>query len=187
MGGERRWSTLRREAICFLESSPIGYQPQLSVPIKTVHRAPQLTVRAFETACSQPGVAPTREAANLLVALVSSNIRTLAFVRTRRVAELVYMYARDMLDDMEPPLGNKISPYRASYLAEDRRAIERALFNGDLIGVAATNALELGIDVGDTGCHHHYRLSRKHQQHMATGGKERTAGRRILIGVHRPG
>ena len=88
------------------------------------------------------------EAANLLVALVSSNIRTLAFVRTRRVAELVYMYARDTLDDMEPPLGNKISPYRASYLAEDRRAIERALFNGDLIGVAATNALELGIDVG---------------------------------------
>ena len=89
------------------------------------------------------------EAASLLTELVSRDIRTLTFVRTRRVAELVYMYARDQLNELQPPLGNRISPYRASYMADDRRAIEKALFDGELTGVAATNALELGIDVRD--------------------------------------
>ena len=88
------------------------------------------------------------EAASLLSELVSRDIRTIAFVRTRKVAELVYIYARGQLEEKEAGLGQKISPYRASYLPEDRRRIEQALFQGQLMGVAATNALELGIDVG---------------------------------------
>ena len=88
------------------------------------------------------------EAATLLSDLVGRSIRTMAFVRSRRVAELVYLYARAQLEEARPGLGDMISPYRGSYLAEDRRRIEGALFRGELMGVAATNALELGIDVG---------------------------------------
>ncbi|MCE2463992.1 MAG: DEAD/DEAH box helicase [Dehalococcoidia bacterium] len=88
------------------------------------------------------------EAATLFSELVSRRIRTITFVRTRRVAELVYLYARDQLKEKRPGLASRISSYRASYLPEDRRQIEKALFNGELMGVATTNALELGIDVG---------------------------------------
>ncbi len=88
------------------------------------------------------------ESATLLAELVRYHIRTIAFVRTRRVAELVYLYARGQLEEKQPGLGYSISPYRASYLPEDRRRIEKALFHGELMGVASTNALELGIDVG---------------------------------------
>ena len=88
------------------------------------------------------------EASYLFSELVSRNIRTITFVRTRRVAELVYLYARGQLEEKRSGLGSSISPYRASYLPEDRRRIERALFQGELMGVSATNALELGIDVG---------------------------------------
>ena len=91
---------------------------------------------------------PNSEAANLLSALVSRQVRTIAFVRTRRVAELLYVYARDQLAEQAPNLAARISPYRAGYLPEDRRRIERALSDGELLGVTATSALELGIDIG---------------------------------------
>jgi DEAD/DEAH box helicase domain-containing protein len=52
---------------------------------------------------------------------------------------------RERLDEAHAA---RIAPYRAGYLAEDRRRIEKALFSGELLGVTATNALELGIDVG---------------------------------------
>lgn len=88
------------------------------------------------------------EAATLFSHLVSKKVRTLTFVRTRRQAELVYLYAREQLEVVEKGLGQMISPYRATYLSEDRRRIEADLLQGRLLGVASTNALELGIDVG---------------------------------------
>ena len=87
------------------------------------------------------------EAAFLLAQLVGQGIRSLAFTRTRRLTELVYNYAREQLED--PILKSRISPYRGGYLPEERRDIERRLFQGELAGVVATTALELGIDVGD--------------------------------------
>ncbi len=89
------------------------------------------------------------EAASLFSQLVTSNIRTIAFVRSRKAAELVNLYAQRQLANIQPSLSKRISPYRASYLPEERRRIEEGLLRGDLMGVAATNALELGIDVGD--------------------------------------
>ena len=88
------------------------------------------------------------EAATLFSSLVRRNIRTITFVKTRRLAELVYVYAKGQLEQSQPGLGGRISPYRASYLPEDRRRIEKALVGGELMGVASTNALELGIDIG---------------------------------------
>jgi len=89
------------------------------------------------------------EAARLLEMLLRRDVRTLAFVRTRRQAELVYMAVRDRLSVDGNGLAQRVRPYRASYLPEDRRAVETGLANGELLGVVATNALELGIDVGD--------------------------------------
>ena len=88
------------------------------------------------------------EAASIFSELVSRDVRTMAFVRTRKVAELVYMYAKGLLEERGSGLAKNISPYRAGYLPEDRRRIEQALLTGELVGVTTTNALELGIDVG---------------------------------------
>ncbi len=89
------------------------------------------------------------EATLLFTSLVSSGIRTLAFARSRQVAELIYMYSRENLAVIQTDLARRVMPYRAGYLPEERRHIEQGLFNGDLLGVCATNALELGIDIGD--------------------------------------
>ena len=87
------------------------------------------------------------EAARILADLVVEGARTLAFVRSRRGAELTALGARRLLDEAETGLGKRVAAYRAGYLAEDRRALEAALGDGRLLGVATTNALELGVDV----------------------------------------
>jgi DEAD/DEAH box helicase domain-containing protein len=78
---------------------------------------------------------------------VVAGTRTLAFVRSRRGAEVVATVARRALDEAVPGLGSRVAAYRAGYLKEDRREIERALLSGDLLGLASTNALELGVDL----------------------------------------
>ncbi len=89
------------------------------------------------------------EAANLFAELVSRDIRTLTFVRTRQLTEVIYNYTRHRLAEIGPGLSKKIKPYRAGYLPRERRQIEHELFSGQLTGVVATTALELGIDIGD--------------------------------------
>src|SRR3954471_6019042 len=87
------------------------------------------------------------ETADLLTDLVVEDVRTLAFIRSRRGAESVALTARRKLSEVAPELGARVSAYRGGYLPEDRREIERALRQGTLVGLAATNALELGIDI----------------------------------------
>ncbi|MGV0992901.1 MAG: DEAD/DEAH box helicase [Mycobacterium sp.] len=87
------------------------------------------------------------EAARMLADLVAEGARTLTFVRSRRGAELTALGARARLEDIAPQLCDTVASYRAGYLAEDRRALERALTDGELRGLATTNALELGIDI----------------------------------------
>jgi DEAD/DEAH box helicase domain-containing protein len=89
----------------------------------------------------------TAEAASVLADLVATGVRTLAFVRSRRGAESVALGARRALLESVPELADRIAAYRAGYLPEDRRALERALHRGDILGMASTNALELGVDV----------------------------------------
>lgn len=84
----------------------------------------------------------------LMAELIASGFQTIAFGRARVVAELIYRYAKDTLARTKPEYARKIRPYRGGYLPEERREIERQLFSGELMGVASTNALELGIDVG---------------------------------------
>jgi DEAD/DEAH box helicase domain-containing protein len=89
------------------------------------------------------------EATHLFTELVSHAIRTLTFARTRRLTELIYLYSQRQLAETSPDRAGQIKPYRAGYLPEERRKIEQELFSGQLLGVVATNALELGIDSGD--------------------------------------
>jgi DEAD/DEAH box helicase domain-containing protein len=88
------------------------------------------------------------EGCALFSGLLESGAQTLAFTKSRVAAELVYRYARERLERTEPGLEERVRAYRGGYLAEERRAIERALFAGDLRGVVSTNALELGVDIG---------------------------------------
>nr|WP_204019946.1 DEAD/DEAH box helicase [Micromonospora andamanensis] len=88
-----------------------------------------------------------RETADLLADTVAAGVRTLAFVRSRRGAEVVATSARRSLDEAVPGLGDRVAAYRAGYLREERRELERALLHGDLLGLASTNALELGVDL----------------------------------------
>ena len=88
------------------------------------------------------------EAAELLATLVGEGVRTITFTKSRKGAELVASFARERLERDRPHLAGRVAAYRAGYLAEERRELERALVDGDLLGVAATSALELGIDIG---------------------------------------
>jgi DEAD/DEAH box helicase domain-containing protein len=88
------------------------------------------------------------EATSIFVEMVKQGIRNITFTRARRVAELILLYARQALAKEVPQLASLIKSYRAGYLPQERRKIERELFSGELLGVTATNALELGVDVG---------------------------------------
>ncbi|MFD9573124.1 DEAD/DEAH box helicase [Streptomyces sp. NPDC059982] len=89
----------------------------------------------------------TAETADLLTDLVVQGVRTVAFVRSRRGAELISVIAKERLAEVDRSLPGRVAAYRGGYLPEERRALEAALHSGDLLGLAATTALELGIDV----------------------------------------
>ena len=89
----------------------------------------------------------TAETGELLADLVVEGARTLAFVRSRRGAEAVALNAKRTLAEVSPELPGRVAAYRAGYLPEERRELERRLQSGALLGVAATNALELGLDI----------------------------------------
>ncbi|MDQ3668746.1 MAG: DEAD/DEAH box helicase, partial [Actinomycetota bacterium] len=88
---------------------------------------------------------PLGEAARLLAELVSRGLRTICFAKSRRAAELIHRFTSERVG---AELAAKLSPYRGGYTPAQRRAIERQLIEGELLGVTATDALELGIDVG---------------------------------------
>jgi len=87
------------------------------------------------------------ETADLLTDLVVDGVRTIAFIRSRRGAESIAAQARRQLAEVAPELRDRVAAYRAGYLPEERRALEAALQSGALTAVAATSALELGVDI----------------------------------------
>ncbi len=91
---------------------------------------------------------PNGEAANLFAEMIRHRVRNITFTKARVVAELILSYTRQALERTDPELKERVASYRAGYLPEQRREIEQSLFQGQLIGVTATSALELGVDVG---------------------------------------
>jgi DEAD/DEAH box helicase domain-containing protein len=92
---------------------------------------------------------PILEMARLFSALIKAGQRTIAFCGTRKLVELVFDYSVKLLThDSRQDLLPLITSYRGGYTSQERRSIETDLFQNKLLGVAATCALELGIDVG---------------------------------------
>jgi DEAD/DEAH box helicase domain-containing protein len=85
------------------------------------------------------------EAAELFSELIAAGARTICFMKSRKGIELILRHALDRLD---PQLAERVASYRAGYTAAQRQEIQRRLSAGELLGVVATDALELGIDIG---------------------------------------
>ena len=79
----------------------------------------------------------------------SRGLRTICFAKSRKAAELIHRFTAERVDSRRR---SRLAPYRAGYTAEQRREIERRLVEGELLGVTATDALELGIDIGLLDC-----------------------------------
>ena len=92
---------------------------------------------------------PLGDASRLLSQLTSRGLRTICFAKSRKAAELIHRFTVERVDTAT---ASRLAPYRAGYTAEQRRDIERRLVEGELLGVTATDALELGIDIGLLDC-----------------------------------
>jgi DEAD/DEAH box helicase domain-containing protein len=90
------------------------------------------------------------EASRMLAGLVSQGLRTICFAKSRKATELIHRFTVERLTDAA--VARRLAPYRAGYPPKLRREIERRLVEGDLLGVVATDALELGIDIGLLDC-----------------------------------
>lgn len=88
------------------------------------------------------------EAHELMAELIQRGIPTITFSKAKMTAEMIYKYVCEKLSKDAPYLADKVVSYRGGYLPQQRRDIEQRLFNGELLGVSTTPALELGIDVG---------------------------------------
>ncbi len=91
---------------------------------------------------------PYTDASFLLEKSIENSLKTIVFTKSRKITELIYLWTVER----NPRLKKRISAYRAGYLPEERREIEKKLFNDELDAVIATSALELGIDVGGLDC-----------------------------------
>lgn len=96
--------------------------------------------------------APVRRSAGAETARITADLaiekaRTLAFIRSRRGVEIAALQAQRTLSEVAPELGDTIAAYRGGYLPEERRELEQRLMSGELLAVATTNALELGVDI----------------------------------------
>lgn len=107
---------------------------------------PALTEARGENGAPQRRTA-IAEASDLLANLVSARVRTIAFIKSRRGAEAISSITQRLLDEVDPSLPGRVAAYRSGYLPEERRELERRLRTGELLGIASTSALELGIDI----------------------------------------
>ncbi|WP_028279484.1 DEAD/DEAH box helicase [Arthrobacter sp. H5] len=107
---------------------------------------PQLTDSRGENGARQRR-SVIAETSDLLTNLVSAQVRTIAFIKSRRGAESIAANTKRLLDEVHPSLPSRVAAYRSGYLPEERRELESALRSGQLLGVASTSALELGIDI----------------------------------------
>lgn len=158
LGSHMAWVLRRLQRICalygarptyILLSATIGNPGQLGkqllgreVKVITESGAPQAEKNMLFL---NPWDSAAYTASQLLEASIKRRLRTIVYTQSRKMTELINIWTAAKLG----PLSEKLSSYRAGFLPEERREIEKQLFNGELLGVISTSALELGIDVGD--------------------------------------
>jgi len=91
-----------------------------------------------------PEISPNFSSAKLFMDCIRRDFRTIVFTQSRKVTELISLW----VSKFSPEMKTKISSYRAGFMPEERREIERKLAGGNLLGVVSTSALEMGIDIG---------------------------------------
>jgi DEAD/DEAH box helicase domain-containing protein len=128
----------------------------------------------------------TTESAKLFAQLILRGVKTIAFCRVRNVCELMIQAVRTELQHLEHgDVGGKVMAYRGGYTPEDRRRIEKEMFEGHLLGVVATNALELGVDIGSLDAvlivNFPYSISNLRQQ-SGRAGRRNKDSLSVLIG-----
>lgn len=116
----------------------------LSAPFRVVDRSGAPAVGRDVVLINPVTVSPYTAAVRVVAEAAREGGRTIAFTKARRITELLHQW----LVKEAPELQRRVAPYRAGYLPEERRAIEKKLFSGELLAVLSTSALELGIDVG---------------------------------------
>lgn len=95
---------------------------------------------------------PIEEACKIFVQLILRGVRTIAFCRIRRVCELMLTAVKnELIRVARAEICERVMSYRGGYSPQDRRRIEKEMFEGRLLGIVATNALELGVDIGSLG------------------------------------
>jgi DEAD/DEAH box helicase domain-containing protein len=92
----------------------------------------------------RPEASPYSAALDITARFLDAGLKTIVFTKARRITELLFSW----LKQQRPDLASRMASYRSGFLAEERRKIERRLFDGSLDGVISTSALEMGIDVG---------------------------------------
>jgi DEAD/DEAH box helicase domain-containing protein len=95
-----------------------------------------------------PIESPYTETTRLFIQCLKAGFRTIVFTKARKITELIYSWTITSAPELE----GRISPYRAGFLPGERREIEQKLFQGELLGVVSTSALELGVDIGGLDC-----------------------------------
>ncbi|KAI8825600.1 uncharacterized protein EV422DRAFT_132826 [Fimicolochytrium jonesii] len=113
----------------------------------------------------------------LLAHLIHHGVRTICFARVRRMCEILLKELHTHLREHLPHLIPKAMSYRGGYNPADRRLIEQKMFNGELLCIVATNALELGVDIGSLDAVLHlgfpFNLASYRQQSGRAGRRER--------------
>ncbi|MGW8161029.1 MAG: DEAD/DEAH box helicase [Desulfobulbales bacterium] len=157
-GSHMAWVLRRLKRIC----AYYGARPQFILSSATVANPDELArdlLGAEATVISESGAPRAKQhfvfinpldsgataATHLIEASLKRGLRTIVYTQSRKLAELISIWSRQRLG----PLATKLTSYRAGYLPEERREIEAGLSDGSLLGVIATSALELGIDIGD--------------------------------------
>jgi DEAD/DEAH box helicase domain-containing protein len=114
--------------------------------------APARRIALWNPPLTDPAVGARRsalaEAAELLAELVRGGARTICFIKSRKGVELLSRLLTEELRE-HPELAELVSPYRAGYTPQQRRELEQRLVRGELRAVITTDALELGIDIGE--------------------------------------
>jgi DEAD/DEAH box helicase domain-containing protein len=95
-----------------------------------------------------PLESPYTQTTKLFMQCIAAGLRTIVFTKARKITELIYSWTINNAPELE----GRISPYRAGFLPRERREIEQKLFQGELLGVISTSALELGVDIGGLDC-----------------------------------
>ncbi|RKO83284.1 P-loop containing nucleoside triphosphate hydrolase protein [Blyttiomyces helicus] len=117
------------------------------------------------------------ETVRLVVYLMGRGVRVICFAKVRRMCEILLKETQTALREAAPDLVDRVMSYRGGYTAQDRRRIEGQLFRGELLCVVATNALELGVDIGSLDAVIHmsfpFTLASYRQQSGRAGRRER--------------